>query len=473
MGADAGHDGGFGIDAGADAGNLPDAGRVLTVVDFALYVQPDGGIVEHPRMGELVSALFFLSDGGLLRLPMVSDGGGVFVAENAPAGPWVIESIPQDTFKAYFDVLDDSQDISLATYLGRPGIPVTRAEYFRLDLMTQPWGGPRETSLQISSRSAGSRFILYPESPLGSVGVYGPYTASAVSGTAIRTTDDARISQFQVVFRDGGAVSSEIVGSAAVGGVTLPGPYVSAILLPVANVGNAKAVLDAGTIASLIGGAGFSSGITIEELAGDLRPLIAAQVFYIDFENVFDSYQFNVPHPSGSPVSAEFRCTLPSASLVPTADGGLEASDAGFLLQAAQDQSAYTIDYLHLDGGVVTPPLVGMPQAILVDGLSVPGVVSASPTVSWSAPATGNTTYYQVIVRRLTRSGNSFVRSVIALLYTTGMRVQIPRDLLVSGERYGFQVSAISTQPSESRRPWKLKLPISVGSRESPIVFVK
>lgn len=470
---DAGHDGGPGSDGGADAGSPRDAGRVLTVVDLALYVQPDGGVEEHPRMGELVNALFFLADGGLLRLPMASDGGGVFVAENAPAGPWVIESIPQDSFKAYFDVLDDWQDITSVISLGRPGIPVSRQEYFRLDLMTQPWGEPGLSSLQISSRSAGSRFIIYPEPPVGTVVLYDQYPAVEARGPAIRTTDDARISQFQVVFRDGGAASSEIVGSAEVSGFMLPGQYVSATLLPSANVGNAMAVLDAGAIALLLGGAGGTCGITIEELAGDLRPLIAVQVYYIDFESIFDSYQFNVPHPSGSPVSAEFRCTLRSASPVPTADGGLETSDAGFVLQAAQDSSTYTVDRLQLDGGVVTPPLVAMPQAILVDGLSSPGVVSASPTVSWSAPSTGNTTYYQVIVRRLTRTGSSFVRSVIALFYTTGMRVQIPRGVLVSGERYAFQVSAISTQRSGSGRPWKLALPIGVGSRGSPIVFVK
>lgn len=470
---DAGHDGGPGSDGGADAGSPRDAGRVLTVVDLALYVQPDGGVEEHPRMGELVNALFFLADGGLLRLPMASDGGGVFVAENAPAGPWVVESIPQDTFKAYFDVLDDSQDITLVVNPGRPGIPVTRLDYFRLDLTTQPWGEPTETSIQISSRSAGSRFIIYPEPPLGTVVLYGQYPAEDVRGPAIRASDDVRISQFQLNSRDGGATSDEIVGSASVAGVTVPGQYVSATLLPPTYFGNAKAVLDAGAIASLLGGTGNSCAITIEELAGDLRPISPVQVFNIAFENFIDSYQFDVPHPSGSPVSAEFRCTLRSASPVPTADGGLEASDAGFVLQATQDVSTYTVDRLQLDGGVVTPPLVAMPQAILVDGLSSPGVVSASPTVSWSAPSTGNTTYHQVIVRRLTRTGNSFVRSAIALFYTTGMRVQIPRGVLVSGERYAFQVSAISTQPSGSGRPWKLALPISVGSRGAPIVFVK
>lgn len=61
VGADAGHDGGFGSDGGADAGNPPDAGRVLTVVDLALYVQSDGGVEEHPRMGEFVNALFIFA----------------------------------------------------------------------------------------------------------------------------------------------------------------------------------------------------------------------------------------------------------------------------------------------------------------------------------------------------------------------------------------------------------------------------
>lgn len=397
----------------------------------------------------------------------------MFVAENAPAGPWVVESIPQDTFKAYFDVVDDWQDITSAIYRGRPGIPVTRQEYFRLDLTTLPWGGPNETYLEISSKSAGSRFIIYPEPPVGTVVLYGQYPVWEVSGTAIRATDDARISQFQLDFRDGGASSFEIVGTASVGGVTVPGQFVSATLLPPTYFGNAKAVLDAGAIASLLGGAGSSCDVTIEELAGDLRPTSPVQVFYIGFDNFIDSYQFDVPHPNGSPVSGEFRCTRSANSPVPTEDGGLEATDAGVVLRAGQQQYTYTVDHLQLDGGVVTPPLVAPPQAILVGGLSAPGIVSASPTVSWGAPSTGDATYYQVIVRRVTRTANSFVRSVIGVFYTTSTQVQIPRGVLVPGERYIFQVSAIYTQPSASGRPWKPELPVSVGSRDSTVVFVK
>lgn len=473
MGADGGYDGGLGMDGGADAGSPPDAGRVLTVVDLALYVQPDGGIVEHPRMGELVSALFFLSDGGLLRLPMVNDGGGVFVAENAPAGPWVIESIPQDTFKAYFDVLDDRQDITSVIYAGRPGIPVTRLDYFRLDLMTQPWGEPSYSYLQISSRSAGSRFFLYPEPPVGTVVLYGQYPSDEVIGTAIRPSDDARLSQFGANSHDGGAISLEIVGTADVTGASLPGQLVSATLLPPGDFGSAKAVIDAGTIASLLGGTGFYCGITVEELAGDLRTIGAAQVFTIGFENISASYQFVVPHPSGNPVSGELRCTRLSSSPVPTADGGLEANDAGVVLRPGQQLYTYTLDHARLDGGIITSPLAALPQAILVDGLSEPGIVSASPTVSWGAPSTGNATYYEVIIRRMTRTGVSFVRSVIAFFYTTGTRVQIPRGVLAAGERYVFQVSAIQTQPSDPRRPWKPALPLSSGSGHSTIVFVK
>lgn len=471
---DAGLDGGSVSDGGADAGNPRDAGRVLTVVDRAIYVQPDGSVQEHPRLGELVSALFLLTDGGLLRLPMAGDGGGVFVAENAPAGPWVIESSPQDTFSVYFDVSDDSHDITSAIYAGRPGVPVTRSEYFRLDLTTQPWGeGPNETYLQISSRSAGSRFYIYPELPVGTVALYGQYPAVAVSGTAIRANDDARVSQFQLAFRDGGASSFEIVGSAAVSGLTVPGQIVSATLLPPSNIESANAILDAGAVASLLGGAGFLCSITIDELQGNFRTIGAPQVFFIEFHNIIDSYRFDVPNPNGARASGEFRCTRPSGSPVPTADGGLEANDAGVILSSGQQQYTSTVNYLELDGGVVMPPLIAMPQAILADGLSAPGIVSASPTVSWSAPSTGNATYYEVIVRRVTRTGNSFVRSVIAFFYTASTRVQIPRGVLVAGERYVFQVSAIQTQPAEPGRPWKPALPLSSGSGHSTIVLVK
>ena len=471
--SDAGFDAGVMSDGGSDAGTPRDAGRVLTVIDRAIYVQPDGGVVEHPRMGELVNALFFLADGGLLRLPMVGDGGGVFIAENAPAGPWVIESNPQDAFRAYFDVSDDWQDITSSIFLGRPGIPVTRLDRFRLDLMTQPWGDPTYSYLQISSGSAGSRFFLYPEPPAGTVVVSGQYPADQVVGTAIRPSDDARISQFGERVHDGGAFTSEIVGTADVSGTALPGQVVSAALLPTGSFGSARAVIDAGTVAAFLGSSDFFCDVLIEEVVGGVRSLSAPQVFSIEFTRILESYQFDVPHPSGSPVSAHVQCTHPSGSPVPTADGGLEATDAGVVLRAGQLQYTYTVDNVRLDGGVVTPPLVAMPQAIVVDGLSSPGIVSASPTVSWSAASTGAAAYYEVIARRVTRNGNSFVRSVIAFFYTTSTRVQIPRGVLAAGERYVFQVSAIQTQPSEPGRPWKPALPLSGGSGNSTIVFVK
>jgi hypothetical protein len=471
--SDAGTDAGAVTDAGADAGAPRDAGRVLTVIDRLLFVQTDGGTEEHPNTGEVVNALFALADGGLQRLAMTTDGGGLFVVENAPAGPWMIEAIPPNNFRTYYDVSGDQHDITSRTQLGRPGVPVTRQDFIFLDLTVQPWGEPGTHHLQLSSRSAGSRFHIYPEPAPGTVLLYGQYPSDSVHGPAIRPSDDLRVSQFGTSFRDGGAASLEIVGSVLLTGATVPGQFVSGTLVPPNGVGTARVRLDAGALEPLVGGPVSSCDVRLEEVAGDARLLNPPEVFSIGFSHMsFDTYEFAVPHPSGHPVSSWVMCTRLTSSQVPTADGGFEASDAG-VLRAGLNAFLHAVDRLSLDGGTATQPSAGVPRNIRVDGLGTPGLVSATPTVSWEAPMTGDATFYEVFVRRVTRTANTFVRSAIAFVYTTQTQVQIPAGVLVPGERYAFQISAFRLASPDPRRPWKQLMPMSSGVAHSPIVYAR
>ncbi|MBL8917613.1 MAG: hypothetical protein JNJ54_02035 [Myxococcaceae bacterium] len=232
--------------------------------------------------------------------------------------------------------------------------------------------------------------------------------------------------------------------------------------------------MDAGTIATLLGGPINACSVRVEEASGALRPIGAPGVFSIEFSHLdFEVYEFEVPHPGGLPTGALVECTRLTSSPVPTIDGGLETNDGGVVLRAGLISTTATFDHLRLDGGVATPPRIAVPEAILVDGLSAPGIVSATPTLLWSAPPSGTPTFYEILIRRVTRTANSFVRSAIAFLYTSRTQLQIPSELLVAGERYVFQVSAVQTGAPEPGRPWLTAVPVSLAATSSTIVIVK
>lgn len=468
-GSDGGLDGGAdgGTDAGADAGSLRDAGRVLAVIDRDLYAQPDGGLDEYPRPGEVMTALFLLVDGGELRIPMASNDAGVFVAEHAPSGAWVVEARTPGGRPTYFDVTDDQNDVSSTVYWGRPGIPVTNTALLSFDLTVQPWD--ESDSLELVSESAGSRFIVEPPLNSGEVRFIGQRASSFVQGPAIESSDDLRISQFQTTISDSGVEVARIVGTASLSGISVPGSIVAATLVPPAAIGRVSLRVDGGfLLAALAGEPGCS--LDISEEIGGVRTLNPPGVWYANSSRE-TSLDFAVPHRVGARASGSVRCSRNSTVPIPLPDGGFERTDAG-QIRVSLGTTVATSDHLSLDGGIFTSPSVSAPQLILVDGQTAPTLASQSPVVAWSPPFAGSPNRFQVVVRKITLSGSTVRRDIVSTLYTTGNSTRIPSGVLLRGERYTLEVFGIQAAAHVAARPWKFSLPLSFGATFSTVFVV-
>lgn len=459
-----------GIDAGGDGGPARDAGRVLTVILRDLYAQTDGGIDEYPRPGAVATALFFLADGGELRIPMTTDGGGEFVAENVPPGPWVVDAPPMSGVPAFFDVgVGDNYDTSFIASWGRPSSgAVTTTTLMSFDLTLQPWD--EFDSLQLVSQRAGSLFAVEPPLSPNDVRFVGQSTPRFVQGPAIRADEDVRVSQFKVKSLDSGVELGSIVGTATLSGTPVPGAVIAATLLPPTAVGRVSIRLDAGFVLFALAGEPDNCAVDVTEEIGGTRTSNDPAVMFADMPRV-TPFDVDVPYPGRALANGRVICARSYLGSVPLFDGGLERTDGG-QLNAVLRRTFSTIDRLRLDGGVITTPAVTAPESILVDGQSSPFVRSQSPTVSWAVPLIGNPNRYTVLVWRFTRSGASIRREQAASLYTTSRQVRIPLGVLTRGERYAIQVFGTQAEVPNPARPFVESVPSSYGSTYSPVFVV-
>ncbi len=96
-----------------------------------------------------------------------------------------------------------------------------------------------------------------------------------------------------------------------------------------------------------------------------------------------------------------------------------------------------------LSGAPISPRLgpVGSPTIDDQDATQPITGGSATPTIAWTAPATGTAEMYRVIVRR---QNGAFRGEQIAVLQTAAASVRLPADLLVSGQTYWMEIDALS-----------------------------
>ena len=472
---DAGIDGGLdageldaGTDGGDDAGLPRDAGRVLVVVRRDLYVQTDGGLDEYPRPGEVMTALFLLVDGGELRVPMASNDAGVFVAEHAPAGAWMVETLVSGAGIVIFEPNGDRVDLSSTVYRGRPGPPVANMTQLSFNLTVQPWG--EFDSLELVAQRAGSLIVVSPPLNLGDISVSGQIPATAFRGPTIQTDDDLRISQVKTNTLDSGVEVASIAGTASLSGTSVPGSVIAATLIPPSAIGRLSVRLDAGALLASLGGQNESCSIYVSEEISGVRTSTDPSVVFADMFQA-TSLDIDVPYPGRTGVNGLLRCSRASRAPVPLSDGGFERTDAG-QLNVVLGTTVSTVDRLTLDGGVFAPPTVSAPRAILIDGQPNPLVSSQSPTISWDAPFVGNPNRYTAVVWLLTRSGTSFRREALAWLYTQNRQVRIPSGILMRGQRYSIQVTGTQTRVSSPSRPFSESLPSSSGAVFSSVFVV-
>lgn len=141
--------------------------------------------------------------------------------------------------------------------------------------------------------------------------------------------------------------------------------------------------------------------------------------------------------------------------------GKLLPEMTGERLQGRFTISAPVADY---NGKPVTP-VVSLPQNINVGGNAllydqINKGVGTTPTVSWSAPALGTPTLYQLRVIDLTdltgTDGVKTQRRTVATTYTKGNQVTIPDGIMKSGTNYYFQVIAEIWDEYDSSKPFMI-----------------
>ena len=94
-------------------------------------------------------------------------------------------------------------------------------------------------------------------------------------------------------------------------------------------------------------------------------------------------------------------------------------------------------------------PLVSPVTGVMVNGMdafTAQTGVTATPTLSWTAPTTGTVFQYNVVIFALTKNGGASVTTQIASFQTTGTSFQIPDTLLMSNIAYVAQISGTTQQ---------------------------
>jgi len=114
-------------------------------------------------------------------------------------------------------------------------------------------------------------------------------------------------------------------------------------------------------------------------------------------------------------------------------------------------------DYGVIESMNATLPAASSPARMLVSPVQNPQVGSQSffndqsgvgltPTLSWSAPATGMATGYVITVRLLVNGGTYTSTIYIGRIFTGANSIQLPPGILQSGNTYYFHLTAVSAR---------------------------
>ncbi|WP_375771109.1 hypothetical protein NR798_09475 [Archangium gephyra] len=104
-------------------------------------------------------------------------------------------------------------------------------------------------------------------------------------------------------------------------------------------------------------------------------------------------------------------------------------------------------------------PKMGPARDLRLNGLDATGKlagVGSTPLLSWTVPALGTPTYYQLRLYRLTLRSDGFLsRSSVANLYTAETQLRLPPGLLTAGQNYFIQVNAYLRPGADPSNPFK------------------
>lgn len=431
---------------GLDAGN-----RVVSVVDLALYAQLDGGFVGFPRAQETVNAVFLLPDAGALRFPLVSDGGGQFVAAGVPEGEWLAEVVVPGDVTRLTLVNGDTAELSSVVGAGRPPGPlVSNPSRLSLELTSlDPWVD--RDSIEITSLSSNTVLFVEPvTASMGDTRVTETVDTFFARGPPITTADVFRVQQRRfLTTSDAGNPMSTMVRWAESSGRALPSQPLVMALQEFPVVATVSLAFDAGQLRNALDG---------------LDP--RCDVFFN--EQLASSTMLEYPLASLGLTTLEDRVTLRSVSPVigttascrgdlflklPLLDGGLERASDGSLATLGESRRLARSGLVAADGGVVAPPLLSVPRAPLIEGSAAPLFVSPTPRLEWTAPSSGTPVLYSVSFSEIEPRGTFWTRRPVVALQTTRTWLLVPPGLLQREKRYVVLIAATDHVIADSRIP--------------------
>jgi hypothetical protein len=128
-----------------------------------------------------------------------------------------------------------------------------------------------------------------------------------------------------------------------------------------------------------------------------------------------------------------------------------------------------------------TLPTTTQPLELLISGPTSPTVngekfashlsgIGLTPTLAWSAPATGTASYYQLFVWRLTKDGTASLVTLIGTLQTSATSLTLPPSLLVSGDAYVFDLWAYTVPTYNVAWPLRFRLPYGAADVMSGVM---
>jgi hypothetical protein len=168
------------------------------------------------------------------------------------------------------------------------------------------------------------------------------------------------------------------------------------------------------------------------------------------------------PFPATWPLFTGYIWSVDVPYTAPGASSGTDLFGSVFGFGTTLPTSTQPVELLI--SGPTTPTVNGQKFASNLSG------VGLTPTLAWSAPATGKPSYYQIFVWRLSKDGTASLVTLIATLQTSSTSLTLPPGLLVSGDAYVFDLWAYTVQGYSVAWPLKFKLPYGAADVMSGIM---
>ena len=450
---------------GGDSGSTPDAGgpdagesdasslRDVTgsVIDAHLFV--DGTIEMAPRdlSGETIAAHVPDGNGGYVVVTGSGMANGEFAIANVPEGEYLLQ-----VGRVYRQTKSSTVDRGV-NRLGRPDATFVAADTtitFNVDGLNAYAG--EAISLNAPDSDATDYFIeggLEPALLDGATSITGTHnwTTSALPGRIEASKGDlAYLTTNSTVAIGAGAVQTiaqfaeisdltMIDGQDSTVGATLTDAVADqtvAISIDPANW--TPHFADFGPVDVATPGLGMTAYINTSAQFGDLSLIELLAVDASLDSAVSGTVSYANPFPASWEVAAA-SSSLGLGFIDPPANTTIGISFIG----GGGELEAHAADMR---------PTLGVVKAPEVDGNAFTGAQSSgpTPTISWTAPTLGNPNYYIVSVRQM---GDRSRGLLIASIGTPTASVNIPDGVLVAGNRYFFEITAVDDDRDYDNAP--------------------